>query len=505
MVAGQVLADQHRPWSEAARQSGAQFGRVNGRPAGVRPRRLLRLAPLRFGSLPQDPRPRFRQLRPAFGGRQGFDRGKQAPEAFPRVAHERLVNGIVAAHVSDIHADSGEARPHGSFGASRDNAAAEVFGAQHQDEIYGPLGGSGVQAETPGVMGMGRGKVRIALAVVRDRQAERFGQPQKLVLRARLPNLVAGHEDRIASLDQHAGGAFDAVLRGPGAGAGQEPRPRIDVGLDALRFQGVVRHGEVHGPSRRRDGGLEGPAQHQRERARFAGFPRDLRELPVDLLLVEPWARGKHRVVAPHLVVVQTGRDDQRGTVLGGVVHLAGRLRGSRDDVQIEERGLAASAVIAIRHRNHHALVQAENQLHAWPVQERIEEADLEGAGIGEQVFDARGLHLFDDRIAARARNAARPIAILAQDAIGRFQRPDQRLRRGGREPACEEAIEHLPPGELTAQITLDEFPHGEPPAKSLRDAQRQRTPRNPKNRPNAVRRNQSSLCWKAWNASKRC
>ena len=71
--------------------------------------------------------------------------------------------------------------------------------------------------------------------------------------------------------------------------------------------------------------------------------------------------------------------------------------------MDVDERRLAADAVVAIGHGEHDAFVQPHDQLQAGRIDEGVEEAGLIGAGIGEQVLDAGGLGLGHGEFAARA------------------------------------------------------------------------------------------------------
>ena len=122
---------------------------------------------------------------------------------------------------------------------------------------------------------------------------------------------------------------------------------------------------------------------------RLAGVPRlpaELGELPRHVLLVVAGSRRKNPLVAPELVVQHARRHDKSRAVAAGVVQLAAHLGGAGDDVHVDEGRLQARPVVAVGHCDDDSLVQPHDQRHVRG-DLRVEEPDLERAGIGEEVF----------------------------------------------------------------------------------------------------------------------
>src|SRR6185369_8482977 len=87
-------------------------------------------------------------------------------------------------------------------------------------------------------------------------------------------------------------------------------------------LEGIMRCRKIHWPAWIGGGDLESTPQHQRQTGRLARVPRDLGELPVDVLLIKSWTWTQRHIVAPNFVVVESGRDHQRRSIAASVVEL---------------------------------------------------------------------------------------------------------------------------------------------------------------------------------------
>ncbi len=93
-------------------------------------------------------------------------------------------------------------------------------------------------------------------------------------------------------------------------------------------------------------------------------FPGDLGELSVDFLLVEAGAGAQENVVVASFVVQEARSDDDGRAVATGVVHLAGGLGDPGDDMNVHEGRLTTDLIVAIRHGDDDAFVEAHDKLH---------------------------------------------------------------------------------------------------------------------------------------------
>src|SRR5206468_5507332 len=112
--------------------------------------------------------------------------------------------------------------------------------------------------------------------------------------------------------------------------------------------------------------------------------------------------------------------------------------------------------VVAIRHRDDDAFVQSDNDLEVGPVGEGIEEADLERAGIGEDVLRAGGPNLFDEQVPTRTGYGAEPaVASSLRLDIGRVD--DRSSRRGG-ESGRGELSQKATPRQLAVEVAVKQL-----------------------------------------------
>ena len=89
------------------------------------------------------------------------------------------------------------------------------------------------------------------------------------------------------------------------------------------------------------------------------------------------------------LVVLLAGGDqDRRGRLLGVVQHPHGVAEPGRD-VEVRHRELAGRLRVAVGHRHHGGLLQAEHVAQLVLGRERVHQRQLGGAGIAEQNLDA--------------------------------------------------------------------------------------------------------------------
>jgi hypothetical protein len=111
---------------------------------------------------------------------------------------------------------------------------------------------------------------------------------------------------------------------------GKKTFRRIDRRGDVFFFERVARRCEINGTARFSSRDLECAPEHKRKARRLACFPRDFGELTIHLFLVEPWSRAQSNFVAPDLIVVEPGCNDDGGPVSAGIVELPSHLRCSR-------------------------------------------------------------------------------------------------------------------------------------------------------------------------------
>ena len=303
-------------------------------------------------------------------------------------------------------------------------------------------------------------EVEVAPCPGRDRDVVRFGELDQVGLGAGFPHLVADHDHRPLGLRQPVGRLLDSRGFRPWPRRHQETLRRDDLRADVLRFERAVGHREIDRPARRRGGHLVGPSQHHGQALRVAGLPAELGELPRDVLLVIAGPRREDALVAPQLVVQHARRDDQRGSVAARVVELAAHLGRARDDMDVDEPRLEAGAVVAVRHRDHDAFVQAHDQGHARG-DLRVEQAHFERSRIREQVLRARRLGLLHDQLAAASRHLLgwrqRKACV---GALGGVEALDERLRGRGREPKRGQLAGKPPPRKLLVEKSLDQLLH---------------------------------------------
>ena len=171
-----------------------------------------------------------------------------------------------------------------------------------------------------------------------------------------------------------------AVAAQPRRDAGR--RHQVELGL---RLEDVAGQRQEHRPGRRRQRGLGG-AVHQ---PRQVGDAADLVG-PFDERPRQPRQVGREdRLGDDELVVLLAGGDqDRRGRLLGVVEHTHGVAEPGRD-VEVRHRELAGRLRVAVGHRHHGGLLQAEHVAQLVLGRERVHQRQLGGAGIAEQNLDA--------------------------------------------------------------------------------------------------------------------
>ena len=80
--------------------------------------------------------------------------------------------------------------------------------------------------------------------------------------------------------------------------------------------------------------------------------------------------------------------------------------------MDVDEARLARGSVVTVCQRDNDPLVQAHDQLGVILAEEGIEEPDLEGAGVGKEILDARGFHLRDDKLPSRPGHLGGTLAV---------------------------------------------------------------------------------------------
>ena len=289
-----------------------------------------------------------------------------------------------------------------------------------------------------------------------DGKTEQLGELDQLLAGAAPAGLVADAHQRVLGLEQHARGLGDVVLVGPDA------HRHVELGLvpdGGVRFlaQRVGRQRQEHRAARRGGGELHAAADGFRDRARGLRRPVPLGDrLGHDLAMV-----GLLEQVAAERVLLHRGDGDHdRNLVLPAVDHLRHGV-GQADIGDDDDAGLARSARIAVRHRDHGALVDALDQLDGGLVHQRVEDRIVAGGWVEEDVLDARGLELLHEQRAAGAFH-------LAHGGAGRGRALPEGLERLRHRPGGDgahaeraQAGHELPARHAVVEILLDEILHG--------------------------------------------
>lgn len=401
----------------------------------------------------------------AVPGGDGIDGGEEVFEAGFDVADERDVGGVVAAHGGGIHSKADDARGRGEFGGGGDDAPAGVAGTGEEENI-GSADPGGIRRKRSYVVEMDYGEVAVSGSVFGDGEGEFFGKGDEFGDSSGFPDFVAADEEGALCFEEEFGGLLDGGGVRADAGRREEAGGGEDFGFHVLALEGVVGHGEVDGAAGRGDGDFEGAAQHEGKAGGLARFPTDFGELTVDFFLVVAGTGGEDALIAPGFVVVETGGDNEGGAVACGVVHLPGGLGGAGDDVDVDEGGFEGDAVVAIGHGDDDAFVEGDERLEGWLVEERVEEGDFVGAGVGEDIFDAGGFGLGDDEVASGSfdggggrRTGAG--SVLGGGAITCVEAGEEFGGGGGGESQLGEAAGESATGEVVVEIALDEVSHG--------------------------------------------
>jgi len=138
------------------------------------------------------------------------------------------------------------------------------------------------------------------------------------------------------------------------------------------------------------------------------------------------------------------------------VKDLTGGLGGTGDDVHVREGGLAADLVEAVRHGDDNTFVEPHDELHRL-IEKCVEQANLVGAGVGEHILDARGLHLLDQQLAAGSGDLAAGAGGAGANGLGR---PDGRRDAGSAHTEGREGLDETAAGKASANKAVDEVSH---------------------------------------------
>ena len=173
-------------------------------------------------------------------------------------------------------------------------------------------------------------------------------------------------------------------------------------GLPARRHRGVRQHlagqCQVHRPARLRHRDVEGAVDDGVRGLPGAQLVVPFDEFPRQAALVEHLLAPVDRAVARGLMAGlgdgrAAGAEQDRRIVARGVHDPADRIGGADRHMHHHDGGLAADAVIAVRHRHRDVLMGHGDDARIFPVgagvaRQRLDDRREIGAGIGEHVFD---------------------------------------------------------------------------------------------------------------------
>ena len=156
---------------------------------------------------------------------------------------------------------------------------------------------------------------------------------------------------------EHLRGGLDRGTIAAHAGRDACRRHQVDVGF---LLQDVARQRQEHRAGRRRERGLAGAMHHQRQILQPMHLVRPLHQRPRDRRQV----RIQDRFGAVEILIVLAGSDENgRGGLLRVVEH-AHRVAEAGRDMQVHHRELAGRLRVAVGHRHHDGLLQAEHVAH---------------------------------------------------------------------------------------------------------------------------------------------
>ena len=208
---------------------------------------------------------------------------------------------------------------------------------------------------------------------------------------AALRHRVAGDDHGLLRLRQQVGGGRDRIGIAAHARRDAGRLQQVEVGIV---LEDVARQREEHRAGRRRERGL-GRAVHE---TRQVFEPLDLRGPLGERPRQRRQVGRQHRLGDEILGVLLAGGDqDRRAGLLRVVEHAHGVAEAGRD-VEVDHRELAGGLGVAVGHRHHGRLLQAEDVADVVLDRERVHQRQLGGAGVAEHDADALLLQQVEER-----------------------------------------------------------------------------------------------------------
>ena len=236
------------------------------------------------------------------------------------------------------------------------------------------------RAHERGVLGGEVGAVGHRLLV--DGRAETLAQGRGLLPGVCGHELVAADDDGIPGREQAPRQALERAIRGPAAGVDPGRPARVEGGAIV---EDVAGQRDEHRPRGRGERDLGGPAHDagQIREARHLDRPlaqrrRHLHERPVEERLGE---------AVPLLLLA--GRHQDRRAAPVRIEERAHRVAETRRDVDVARGEAARGAGKAVRHREHHALLEPQHVAQPRMLGQGIHDRELRGPRVSEEVGDA--------------------------------------------------------------------------------------------------------------------
>ena len=361
---------------------------------GRRRDRVLRLRLVRR-------RPEARSLRGPVAIREGRDPGlrrapsrvvpalleqrKEGAQGLPHVRPDRGLRRVVLAHLPvaepDLHhrepvRQGLDLAPHRHPEHVRPEEHREVVGRERLAHLalHARQG-----AEEGGVLG---GEVRaVGHGLLVHGGAQHLGEPRRLVEGVARRHLVPAHDDRALGAKEPLGEPGEGLVPRPAgrvhAGGGAEVEGRRPI-------EDVAGEGDEDRPGRRGERDLGRPPHDAGQVLEPVHLDRPLDERLRD---GDEWVveEGLGEAV-PDLLLPR--RHQHRRPPELRVVERAHRVPEPRRDVHVAGREPAARPRVAVRHRDHDPLLEAEHVAHVRLVRQGVHDGKLGGARVAEQAID---------------------------------------------------------------------------------------------------------------------
>ncbi|MET3785591.1 hypothetical protein ABIC24_003218 [Methylobacterium radiotolerans] len=331
-------------------------------------------------------------------GPVGEARGQQRQQGVERgadVAHRRQAGGVGAPEVAHVGRELEHLHPRRHRRDLRVEHGDQRLAAQREHRVVAPedVGdGVGTGRQVPGperVRGGERDVGRPGRAV--DRRRQQVGERDHLRRGVRGVDLVARDQGEAARRDR------GESLRQPVEGA--RHRPLVDGrGLAGRHRRQRLHHVHGQGQEDRAGGGgprvVEGPAQQDRDLVGARHLAGPLHHRVGDGDEVAHQQRVGQRVAE----ILLPGGDHQRRAGDLGIHQPAHGVAEAARRVQVEEGGAPRALRVAVRHGDRGRLLQGEDVGDVGRLGERVDERQLGGAGIAEDVAHAlRAQHLHQE------------------------------------------------------------------------------------------------------------